>query len=475
MRAAAERVDREHRWLTLALAVLTLAFAMLPPGLVLLSGELKSDDELAKGLLVPVQWPLLFLVGPYLVARRLRLAFALLPWVTWALPLLLGWFLASTLWSAAPGDTARGAMRLAGLAVCAFAWTLASWEPGRYWRLARYTLGLLVALSVVVAVAVPEIGTHGAASPEVGKWRGLTTHKNLFGSMAGIGTLLWLHAWAAREVPLRRALPWLAVCGVALLGARSTTSVFATLVGATVLLVWLRSPTALRGGFAPVAIVLLFILALPLHVYVMWHGAVSVTDVLAPVVELIGKDVTLTGRADLWRYLFEEIPRHPWLGVGHGAYWLGEWSRSGYAVRELYWAPDQGHNFYLDLLNESGAVGVALFAALLVAWARTLLRVARVDRPLAVLNGGLLAFLLVLGLTETVMLRATTAVTVLMFFALFDMNRRLFEEALRVRRVSANDAQLARAAALGDDERAHQRRERGGKERRRERALKATS
>ena len=38
--AATERVDRAHRWLTLALAVLTLAFAMLPPGLVLLSGAL---------------------------------------------------------------------------------------------------------------------------------------------------------------------------------------------------------------------------------------------------------------------------------------------------------------------------------------------------------------------------------------------------------------------------------------------------
>lgn len=457
--APAARIDRGHRLLSASLAVLALAFSVLPPGLVPVKGE-PTPEEFGQALLVPVQWPLLFLAGLYLLLRRLRVGLALLPWINWTVPLMLGWFLATTLWSAVPGDTVRRTIRLVGLAVCAYAWLLASWQPGRYWRLARYTLGILLVLSVIVSIALPEIGTHGPGSPEVGKWRGLTTNKNLFGALGGIGVLLWLHAWGVGEARARRAALWIGACLVALIGARSTSSLFATLVGGTLLLLWLRPPAALRGATLPFAITLVLAVALPLHVYVLWQGAVSVNDVMAPLAELTGKDATLSGRADLWRYLMEEIPRHPWLGIGHGAYWLGEWSPSGHAVRQLYWVPNQGHSFYLDLVNETGVVGVVLFGVLVAAWIHTIVQVGRIDRPLAALNGALMAFLLVHGLAETAILRAITPMTVLMFFAIFDMNRRLFEASLR-RQASARAAQLAQALALEHQEQREQQRQRG--------------
>jgi len=458
----APRVDRAHGALTAGLVALSLLFAALPPGLRFTSGE--ADAMADSGVLGALQWPVLFLAGGGLLLLRLRLAFALLPWLDRALPLLIGWFLASTLWSAAPAETASRAIRLAALAVCAFAYMLASWRPGRLWRHARLTLGLLTAVSVAVALALPEIGTHGADSPEAGKWRGVTTHKNQFGALAALAALFWAHAWLAREVRARSALPWLAVCAVALVGARSTTSLFAGLLAGALMVSWLRPPAALRGRAVPAAAALLLVGVLALHVVFVARGAVSATDVLQPVAEVAGKDATLTGRAELWNYLFEEIPRHPWFGVGHGAYWLGEHSLSGHAVRELYWVPNQGHNFYLDLLNETGLVGLALFVALVLSWIRTVLRLQRVDRSLAVFNGALLAFLLIHGITETAMARPITPLTVLMFFALFDMNRRLFEEALR-RRVSARAAHMAPPVALEpqhqQDEHAHDERQHG--------------
>lgn len=458
----APRVDRAHRLLTTALVALALLFAALPPGLQFGGDELEGPVD--GGPVGALQWPLLFLSGAWLLLRRFRLALAFLPWIDRALPLLIAWFLASTLWSAAPGETASRAIRLVALAVCAHAYMLAGWERGRLWRHARITLSLLTAACVAVALLMPDIGTHGAASPEVGKWRGLTTHKNLLGALAALAALFWAHAWLAREVRARSAVPWLALCGVALVGARSTTGLFAGLVAGTVMVLWLRPPAVLRGRAVPAAAALVLLAALVLHVYLVARGAVSVTDVMAPVAEMAGKDVTLTGRADLWRYLLEEIPRHPWLGVGHGAYWLGEHSLSGHAVRELYWTPNQGHNFYLDLLNEAGIVGVILFAALVLSWLRTVLRLHRVDHPLAVLNGALLVFLLVHGLSETAMARPITPLTVLMFFALFDMNRRLFEDALR-RQWSARMAQAAQAGALepqhqSDQHREHERKHR---------------
>jgi exopolysaccharide production protein ExoQ len=461
------RADRAYGLLTTALVVLGLLFAALPPGLRFISGEVEGPID--DGPLGALQWPLLFLSGAWLLLRRLRLALMFLPWMDRALPLLLLWFLASTLWSAAPAETASRAIRLVALLGCAFAYMLASWERGRLWRHARITLSLLVAGSVLAALLIPEIGTHGAASPEAGKWRGLTTHKNLFGALAALAALFWAHAWLAREVRARSALPWLAVCAVALLGARSTTGLFAGLVAGGVMALWLRPPAALRGRAVPAAAAVVLLGALALHVVLVARGAVTVTDVMQPVAEAAGKDVTLTGRAELWRYLAAEIPHHPWLGVGHGAYWLGEHSLSGHAVRELYWTPNQGHNFYLDLLNEVGIVGVVLFGLFVLSWVRTMLRVRRVDHPLAVLNGALLVFLLVHGISETAMARPITPLTVLMFFALLDMNRRLFEEALR-RRASARAAQLAQAVALQPQREPEQHRQQQRQKRRRRKA-----
>lgn len=461
------RADREYSVLTTLLVALGLLFAALPPGLRFVSGELEGPVD--DGPLGALQWPVLFLSGAWLLLRRLRLALMFLPWVDRALPLLLLWFLASTLWSAAPAETASRSIRLVALAVCAFAYMMASWERGRVWRHARMTLSLLTAGSLLAVLLVPEIGTHGAASPEVGKWRGLTTHKNLLGALAALAALFWAHAWLAREVRARVALPWLAVCVLALVGARSTTGLFAGLVAGSVMVLWLRPPAALRGRAVPAAAALVLLGALALHVHLVARGAVTVTDVMQPVAEAAGKDVTLTGRAELWRYLLAEIPHHPWLGVGHGAYWLGENSLSGHAVRELYWTPNQGHNFYLDLLNEVGIVGTVLFGLLIASWVRTMLRVRRVDHPLAVLNAALLVFLLVHGISETAMARPITPLTVLMFFALFDMNRRLFEEALR-RRVSARAAQLAQAVALEPQREPEQHGEQQRQKRRRRKA-----
>ena len=75
--------------------------------------------------------------------------------------------------------------------------------------------------------------------------------------------------------------------------------------------------------------------------------------------ELAGKDVTLSGRGDLWRYLFAEIPRHPWIGLGHGAYWLGEFSASAQAVRRTQTFGDASWKNFELLLSSSACCSYA--------------------------------------------------------------------------------------------------------------------
>ena len=78
-----------------------------------------------------------------------------------------------------------------------------------------------------------------------------------------------------------------------------------------------------------------------------------------------GKDVTLTGRTDLWAVAFQEIAERPVLGTGFQAFWV-----QGNPLAEELWAmfgidSRSGFHFHNTLLSnavEIGIVGVALQA-----------------------------------------------------------------------------------------------------------------
>src|SRR5204863_5509143 len=93
-------VDRRYARLSAALAVCAMLFSELPPGLNFHYDAGRIDNS-SGGVLGLVQWPLLFLAGLGLLLLRFRLALNVARWLNPLLPLVLGWFLLSTLWSVA--------------------------------------------------------------------------------------------------------------------------------------------------------------------------------------------------------------------------------------------------------------------------------------------------------------------------------------------------------------------------------------
>jgi O-antigen ligase len=84
--------------------------------------------------------------------------------------------------------------------------------------------------------------------------------------------------------------------------------------------------------------------------------------------ELLGRDATLTDRTLIWELLIEFARERPWLGRGYGAFWFSDVSLL-FAAR--WGALDHAHNGYMDLWLELGYAGVAAFALLLLAASRT--------------------------------------------------------------------------------------------------------
>jgi exopolysaccharide production protein ExoQ len=87
---------------------------------------------------------------------------------------------------------------------------------------------------------------------------------------------------------------------------------------------------------------------------------------LSAVLNLAGKDATLTGRTQLWQIALYSIAQRPIVGVGYEAFWqAGNWGS------ELMWAHFgivnktgfHFHNTYLQVTSDLGLLGLGVFLA----------------------------------------------------------------------------------------------------------------
>lgn len=298
--------------------------------------------------------------------------YAFLAWVLWrdraqaartalAVPLLLGLLslaALSTLWSIDSGGTLRRSLWLA--LTMAFSLYLA-W---RYdWRELLRVLGggyiVLIAGSLALGLIAPSIGRMTFEHP--GAWSGLWTHKNTLGGIMALGAVIC--AAAANVTPGRRGL-WIVAS-----------------LGALALVVFSTSKTALVASLLGYSVIALGIIVRrgPVHMIVASACVVSVLIagagivLLAPdlVVAALGRDMTLTGRTEIWEASARFVEAQPWLGYGYYAFWLPE-NGPAYWVREaVAWQVASAHSSWLELALGLGRAGVALFALQLIT---TLLR-----------------------------------------------------------------------------------------------------
>ena len=222
-------------------------------------------------------------------------------------------------------------------------------------RLLALVLGVVACVSVLVALLLPEYGVM--TGPHSGAWSGVFFHKNPFGRIMVLATLVFfLLVLGSRELrPI--ALPGMALSlalVVASLSQASRIVAIVCLAGVGVLSAVQRLP---RRNQLVVPLIgatvaaLAAVWAIPHEESILGH---------------IGRDPTLTGRTELWVLLLEKVRIHPWLGYGYGAFWLGTTGVSGEIQEALQgWYPIHAHNGFLDLVLELGMVGLLIFLPLL--------------------------------------------------------------------------------------------------------------
>jgi len=125
--------------------------------------------------------------------------------------------------------------------------------------------------------------------------------------------------------------------------------------------------------------------------------AEPIFGIYSGVLNVLGRDATLTDRTEVWRDALKLQP-DPIFGAGFESFWLGE--RVDELWKTRWWHPNQAHNGYIETYLNLGFVGVILLAGMIIGTFGKIRRALLTDFQFARLRLGFLFMVLAYNFTE---------------------------------------------------------------------------
>ncbi len=231
---------------------------------------------------------------------------------------------------------------------------------------------VLIPVSIILIRYFPDIGRRYNIHSGEMESIGVTNQKNSLGTMILACGLIFLWDWLERSRAehgkrslLDRVFPvilgFIAVWLLFL--CDSKTSILSLIAGCLILLSirmpLLRQRLSSYGTYSLVAVTVFFVV----------DREIGITEVI---VKSLGRDMTFTGRTDVWREL---------LGVGtdriFGTGYMSFWDDAKFQAKLPYWVGASAHNGYLEIFLAGGYFGVGALVLMLLG------TMARINRALA--------------------------------------------------------------------------------------------
>jgi len=261
---------------------------------------------------------------------------------------LAAWAVLSCLWSQFPLVSLEWSTVAVLNSVFAF-YLYRRFSPNQQIQLLLMLGWFCLALSIVLSLFFPEHGIDYTVGTPA--WRGMYAQKN----MCSMTTLLLLPGalLAPTKNILGKVLRLAYVC-LSVLVIIMTQSVTGriTLACMVAYIVVKR----LVSGFHSRDRVIVLIAVAAITLAFVAVGA-SLTGEISL---LFHKDMTLTGRTEIWQSTMSSIMKHPILGYGYSAFWRGYQGESANISLANHWAVTSAHNGFLEVWLDLGAVGVGL-------------------------------------------------------------------------------------------------------------------
>ena len=299
------------------------------------------------------------------------------------------------------------------------------WYPRRFLLLAHIAIAGMVSASVVAAVVFPGFGVHQEGA-FAGLWHGICIDKNLLANLAGVGVLLSVHAWFTQ--PRHRVFIGFLVAQsvLALVMSGAKGSLVATVLATLFMALLILRPVTNKYWLPVVMVITLLTILIPLFFYSIVYGVPTYADIFGPFFDLLGKDLSLTGRDEIWVWLLPIISEHWLLGYGFGAFWVGDFGLSGEITESLGYYPYQAHNTFLEMLNELGVIGLMLLLGFLVTHAMQLFRLRQIDPVTYSFYLPLLVMVLIISVSESAIFGGGGLFTLILILSSLSTSRYLY-------------------------------------------------
>jgi exopolysaccharide production protein ExoQ len=187
-----------------------------------------------------------------------------------------------------------------------------------------------------------------------GAINGMFPHKNLFGRFCAIAFLFYLTSYLANRN--HSAIFLMLSCLLFIFMSESKGALLILLISIFTCLFLLKVYTGkllIRFIYST----LLFVSLLALYL-----ASINIEVILA----FIGKDITLTGRVQLWKLSLQYISESPFLGYGFDVFWKSVIDSNTLSKFDVFWEAPHSHNGFLDLLLDLGLLGLFLYLLLLI-------------------------------------------------------------------------------------------------------------
>jgi exopolysaccharide production protein ExoQ len=311
------------------------------------------------------------------------------------LTIFLVYCLVSVIWSDFPFVALKRWIRILGHPIMALV-ILTDPNPKEAFRaLMKRSAYVLVLLSVLFIKYFPQYGRGFDAWNGMAVNIGVANSKNELGDTCMIFGLFFfwntLEALQMKDRKARRAelivsLGLIVAIGWLLHMSSSATSFVCAAIG--MIMVWVVGLRLINkrliGTYLMVGILLL-------------AAAESIFGIYSSMLNLLGRDATLTGRTEVWHDALKLQP-DPLLGAGFESFWLGP--RLETLWEKWWWHPNQAHNGYIETYLNLGWLGVLLLAGMLIGTFAKISRALLTDFEFARLRLGFLITILAYNFTE---------------------------------------------------------------------------
>lgn len=279
----------------------------------------------------------------------------------------------------------------------------------------KVVLSSYVVITIFVGFFVPQ-----AIDADFGTWKGLAYNKNGLGQTGLMIFVLSLLFYGKDQGKFSRMFAYLIsfLSAIIIFLAGSSTNIVG--LGMVLLLLFIFSIEKIfkpSGTGRYITLIIIFF-ASCLTIILSLFAA----DIIALVPGIFGKDLSFTGRSDVWVYLWPEVEKNLWFGYGYSTYWVMGTSVLDRFQYYIGFKVNQAHNGYLEIMLQLGVFGFSLFLLFIVSFIK---RAVRVDYKPAIIA---LVSVLVLNFTEGTIFQARGPTTLVICFFYLVVSYYFFHE-----------------------------------------------